>query len=375
MSMTLVLMALLLVTTIHPSAISSDNRAANHPLAWLAPDVTIPNDALERMDRREVVSWMLPADGDELALFVGSSTRTDARSFAGEIGRSARLWSGKHVRHAARFSTPPRIEDVAQLALEDSDLDALRRCKPHDCDVKLSEAEIERVTAAIERAPASWQAAAQDEFRRIIVDRAATYLAHGRRSFQPWVDKSAPVDPQHAFEDVIRQMPLVARRLPFLVSYFDGYPKTSHPEMQSFLFWMETTYTPKPTIQIIHAATHIPDQSDSLAPEVIVVWRQVYATHYVNALLSISALVRDERDPSRRYLVYVNRSQLDGLQGWLRGVKRHFVEGRVRKSAEELFDAQRRRIEGTQAPSSGEASFAVYSGAQDASPRKASGRR
>jgi hypothetical protein len=76
----------------------------------------------------------------------------------------------------------------------------------------------------------------------------------------------------------------------------------------------------------------------------------VYATHYISALLSISALLRDERDPSRQYLAYMNRSKLDGLRGWLQGVKRHFVEGRVRSSAEALFETQRQRIEGTSVP-------------------------
>jgi hypothetical protein len=302
------------------------------------------------MDRREVISRMLPADGDELALLVGSTIRADARSFAREIVRNERLWSGKHVPHVVRFSTPPRIEDVAQLTLGSDDLDALRTCTPGDCDIKLSQAEIERVTSAIDRTPADWQAAARDEFRRIVVDRAATYLAKGQRGFPPYVDKSVPVDPQGAFEDVMRQMPLVTRRLPSLVSYFDEYPKTSRLKAQSFLFWIETTYTPKPTIQIIHEVTFTPDRSDRSTPEVIVARRQVYATHYISALLSISALLRDERDPSRRYLAYMNRSKLDGLGGWLHGVKRHFVEGRVRNSAEALFEAQRQRIEATSVP-------------------------
>jgi hypothetical protein len=353
---TLVLASLLLVTSVDAPATSAQSRAADHPFAWFAPALSIPDDALERMDRREVVSWMLPADGDELALFVGSAIRTDARSFVGEIGRNERLWSGKQVRHVMRFSTPPRIENVAKLVLESGDLNALRRCTPGDCDIKLSEPEIERVRAAIAGAPTSWQAAAQDEFRRIVLDRAATYLAQGHRGFQPYADKSPPVDLQRAFEGAVRQMPLVMRRLPSLVSYFDEYPRASRPQLQSFLFWMETTYTPKPTIQIIHAVTLRTDQGDGSAPEVIVAWRQVYATHYINALVSISALVRDDRDPSRRFLVYVNRSKLDGLGGWLRGVKRHFVERRVRESAEALFEAQRQQIEGS-AASSGEASF------------------
>jgi hypothetical protein len=346
---------LLVATTLATPANSLEARAVHNPLAWFAPEIPVPDEALERMGRREVVSWMLPAEGDELALFVGSAIRTDARSLVGEVSRTEQLWTGKHVPHAVRFSTPPRIEDVAALVLGADDLEALRRCQPRDCDVKLSEPEIARMRAAIERAPASWQAAAQDEFRRIVVDRATAYLAEGRRSFLPYLDKSLPVDSQRAFEDMMRGMPLVSRRLPSLASYFDDYPNASRSQIRSFLLWMETTYTPKPTIQIIHTVILTPDQNDRAAPEVVVVRRQVYATHYVNALLSISALMRDGRDPSQRYLVYVNRSKLDGLRGWLRGVKRHFVEDRVRQSAEALFEVQRRRIEELQTSSGDEA--------------------
>jgi hypothetical protein len=323
--------------------VSSHVATTGDPFAWLRPDISVSEDSLRRMDQRDVVSWMLPSDGDDLALFVGSTIRTDARSFGRAIDRPERLWSGPQVRHIVRFSTPPGVEDVAQLALDDRDLDSLRTCRPGDCDVKLSEPEIARVKAAIERSHGAWQTAAQDEFRRIVLDRATAYLARGQRGFEPYVDK-APVDPQRAFEDVVRQMALVTTRLPELASYFDEFPRTSRLRARSFLFWLETTYTPKPTIQIVHAVAFEPE-STGRTPEVVVAWRQVYSTHYVNALLSISALLRDERDPSRRYLAYVNHSTLDGLQGWLRGMKRHLVEGRVRDTAEALFEAQRQQIE------------------------------
>ena len=43
------------------------------------------------------------------------------------------------------FGTPPSIGDLAGLSWEASDIDALRRCKPGACDVKIGMAGLERL--------------------------------------------------------------------------------------------------------------------------------------------------------------------------------------------------------------------------------------
>jgi hypothetical protein len=151
--------------------------------------------------------------------------------------------------------------------------------------------------------------------------------------------------PQDAYEDIARNMPALTERAPQLARYLHEFPAGALPHAESYLFWLKTTSTPKPMIQILHTIILASDRSTAAAPAVLVASRQVYATHYVNGWLSLSALMQDPQAPGRRYLAYLSRSHVDGLEGWGGGLMRFFVERRVRERAEELFEAQRRRIE------------------------------
>ncbi len=52
--------------------------------------------------------------------------------------------------------------------------------------------------------------------------------------------------------------------------------------------------------------------STTVTPERFVAWLQIFATHYLDACLGVTALVRDP-ETARSYLVYVNRSDVDLL--------------------------------------------------------------
>jgi hypothetical protein len=54
------------------------------------------------------------------------------------------------------FSRPPRSADLASLKLDSDDIDALRSCKPGDCDMRLGGASIADVRSAVDwKAPAA----------------------------------------------------------------------------------------------------------------------------------------------------------------------------------------------------------------------------
>ena len=77
-------------------------------------------------------------------------------------------------------------------------------------------------------------------------------------------------------------------------------------------------------------------------PQAIVVSKQVYATHYRNASLTMTAVVADGE---ARYLVYINRSQIDAFRGLFGGFVRRAVEQRVLAEVPEVLRDVRRRIE------------------------------
>jgi hypothetical protein len=71
----------------------------------------------------------------------------------------------------------------------------------------------------------------------------------------------------------------------------------------------------------------------------------IYATHYRNASLGMTAIL-DDVDDGVSYLVYVNRSHVDVLGGLFGALKRTLVEGRLRSEGEAVLRVVRARLEG-----------------------------
>src|SRR4030095_9535783 len=88
---------------------------------------------------------------------------------------------------------------------------------------------------------------------------------------------------------------------------------------------------------------------DSTLPDVVVAGKQVFATHYVNASLGETVLVRGEAGRSN-YLVYVNRSEVDMLHGTFAGLVRWFMQRRLKADAAHVLQGLRRRLESGEPP-------------------------
>jgi hypothetical protein len=246
------------------------------------------------------------------------------------------------VPHARRFSTSPRLEDVAEMELDPGDVEAIRRCVPGNCEVKLAAGEIARLRQA---------QSVQREFRRLIVDRVNSYLERGLRAAEPYHDHVVQVDPAQVGSRLLTGSPWLTLRAPSLARYIDRFPALAASGVDSFLYWLDTTQTPKRTIQVVHVAIARRQPREVLSPEAVVVSRQIFASHYINGSLAVSVLLFDPAS-SRRYLVYFNRVHVDGLDGWLGGLRRLLVERAAKRRGAAALDEQRKRIEAWPEPAS-----------------------
>jgi hypothetical protein len=70
----------------------------------------------------------------------------------------------------------------------------------------------------------------------------------------------------------------------------------------------------------------------------------IFATHYVNASLGLTAILRGSPG-SPNYLAYVNRSDVDMAGGVLGGLVRVFMERRLKKEAATVLLGLRQRLE------------------------------
>ena len=303
--------------------------------AFLAPDIAIGQAEQVMLDRRETLVRVLP--GRDGFLAISAIVRVDATTerIVSWMSEVEKLQTGKYVPEVGRFSTPPRLSDLNRLTIDPGDLKALRGCVPGDCDLKLSDLEIQRLRTIGH--PAGQEAALRD----VLLSRAANYLREGDASALPYRDHKTPVPPADAFQSVLQRLDFFSRQFACYADYLRGYPAVVDRHVQqSFLYWSKETLGMKPIVSITHFSAAWLDTPGG--PQAIVVSKQVYATHYRDASLTMTAVVADGES---RYLVYINRSKIDAFRGLFGGFVRRAVERRVLAEVPEVLRDVRRRVE------------------------------
>jgi hypothetical protein len=317
------------------SAVTSLPAAGRRdPFAFLAPDVVVTPTDRAALDAGETAVRVLPGRDGFLSLLAIVRVDVAAERLLA-WSRNVETWQrGKYVPEIGRLSVPPRIEDLNGLTIDPEDLEALEKCRPGRCGLKLSDPEIERIQKVDGRA------SIEALFRQFLVERATEYGARGDADTLPYHDHKVPVRVQDAFAAILQRLEFFPRNLAHYADYLHQYPHAQNGAVnESFLYWSKETLGMKPIIGITHfSAARFATPS---LPDAVVIGKQVYATHYKEAALTMTALTGDG---SSRYLVYVHRSQVDAFGGFLGGAIRRIVERRVRSEAPGVLLGLRNRL-------------------------------
>jgi hypothetical protein len=315
---------------------------AADPFAFYQPLVTLGPADRARLDRGEIVARILPARGGEVAVF--ASTRLNAAperlvrwTHAIEVFKA-----GPYTKAIRRLSSPPVLSDLDDLVLDEVDLEAIRRCRAGDCDVKLAADEIRTLRVAISAAGAGWPPVVQREFRKIILERIVQYHTEGFAGLPPYVDHEVPVLPRDVLRGILERSPHLRNHLPEVADGLVRYPRVALNGTDSFMYWSKEHYgSGKPIIAVTQV--HIVRPVGASLPELAVFSQDIYASHYRDGSLGSTFIVGDT---DRRYLVYVNRSTLDRLGGFFGGLKRAILESRLESEVKTQIDQVRRKLEG-----------------------------
>jgi hypothetical protein len=331
-----VLFALFATWAVTPDAQRPD------PFAFFVPTVTWSRAEREKLEAGEALVKVVPAADREIAIASAARVGIDGDRLVSWVRRIEDLKRGPYVRAIGRFSTPPAQSDLDGLTLGDGDLGDIRRCRPGDCGVKLSDEEIVGLRRAAEAARADWKAALQRAFRTLVLARVTGYLAEGLSAAPPYRDRSTPVVPDRELTALVERSAFLTQRLPDLTDQLLHYPHRVDPAVESFLYWSMETLGGKPVVTVTHV--HILRRSDPGSPQAMVAAKQIFATHYMTGSLAVTAIT-GSADGAPRYLVYLNRSRVDVLGGLFGGIARQIVERRLRGEAQEVVRGLRQRLE------------------------------
>jgi hypothetical protein len=306
-----------------------------------APELTLRRGDGERLERGEPVVRVVAGRDGVLSLAAVMAIDVTAERLLAWSAAVEALQKGRYVPQIGRFSSPPRLEDLASLVIDAGDLRDLAGCRPGDCGLKLSAAEMEVLANVRDKPPLDIV------LKRQFLRRATDYLVHGEAGMLPYHDHERPVVPAELFGALLQHLPFMARDLPCYAGYLAAYPvvPAGTPVRDSFLYWSKETLGMKPIISITHFTAARFDGPGR--PEAVVVARQVYATHYRNASITVTMLVAEN---NRRYLVYLSRSSVDAFFGFFGGMVRRTVERRVNSEAPAVLRGLRLRLESGEPP-------------------------
>jgi hypothetical protein len=238
-----------------------------------------------------------------------------------------------------RISSPPAIEDFADLHLPEGDLRDLRGCRIGDCVVKLDEESIRALRAEVDWTKPGAAAAADGVMRRFALRHVNGYLEGGNARLAVYRDHSRPTSTAEEFRTLVDRTPELQLHTPNLRRYLIEYPAAAPPEPVSFLYWQHTEFGARPTIRISHLSIWQTPEGTAVASKML------YASHYFLAGLELRALVPDPSRSEGSWFVTVNRSRSDGLSGFTGRLIRGKVRNEVRKGMLAGLLATKRRLE------------------------------
>jgi hypothetical protein len=177
----------------------------------------------------------------------------------------------------------------------------------------------------------------QHAFRQIVLARVRQYLANGH--IPPYDDHHEQVQPASQFALLLNHTPFLETRLPKLAASLRDYPLSAVSGVESVLYWSKEHAAKKAVISVTHLSIVHYDQPGM--PDVLIVGRDIFSSHYVDASLSVMALMRGDAS-GMNYLVYLNRTEVDALHGAFGGMIRHFIESHLKSDTSTMMDLRQR---------------------------------
>lgn len=294
----------------------------------LRDEGTFSANDFSAIERGEIVVKVLPVnDKREVAVYGLMHTQTPAEASLRAFNLSLTQRNQKSILQLGKFSNPPAVEDLQALTLEKRDIDDLKQCVVGGCKLQMSAAMIERMRTEVDWAAPDYRLQATRLFRQMLLEYVRDYLARGDPALIEYHDQPREVRLDEEQRSLLDASLYVNNFAPEFTQYLKAFPNYELTEVEDSINWIKIKFGLKPVTIITHVATY--RRRSAGAPQIVVVSRQLYANHYFDSSLALTALISIPitSTSSESYLLYTNRSRAGALAGSFSRIKRGLVEG------------------------------------------------
>ncbi len=302
--------------------------------------VLVEKAAFEQTDfatlsREQPFARLVPvSDKREVAVSGLVNIRASADDFLRVYRESMTRQNNAAILEIGSFAKEPSLADLKNLTVDVQDIEDLKECIVGECQVKLSAAMIERFRREIDWQAPDYQLKATNLFKQLLLDYVRDYRSRGDAALIEYNDKrdEISVAAEH-------------RALTGASGYVNDVLADKQSGLQLFedaIVWSKIKFGLKPVIAINHITIY--RRNVDIGPQAVVASKQIYANHYFNAFLALTAFVKVP--DSGAYLVYENRSRADGLEGPFGKIKRGVVEKKALEGLRNILAQSKASLDG-----------------------------
>jgi hypothetical protein len=295
------------------------------------------SDFAALQQNQPVVRLAPTSDKREIAVAGLVNINAGAEEFLRSYRDSMRRKSNAAILEIGSFGLQPALGDLENLTLETGDIEDLKECVVGNCQVKLSAGMIERFRKEIDWAAPDYKLKATNLFRQMLFEYVRDYRVRGEAALIQYNDKRDQVN-----------LAEEQRALTSSSSYLNDVLANSKAGLQLLedaIVWSKIKFGLKPVIAVNHISIY--KRISDAGPQVLIASKQIYANHYFNASLALTAFVSVPEVTNGGYLVYENRSRADGLEGPFSKLKRGAVEKKALKGLRGILEHSRANLEGS----------------------------
>lgn len=318
-------------------------KALNEKSAFEATDFA----TLER--EQPVVRLGPVSDKREVAVLGLVNIRAGADEFLRTYREGMTRRNNVAILELGSFTNEPTLTDLQNLTIETRDIEDLKECVVGDCEVKLSAAMIDRFRKEIDWQAPDYATHVSNLYKQMLLDYVRDYRARGEAALIQYNDKRNGID-----------LATEQRTLNTASSYVNTILAEQQSELrlvEETIVWSKIQFGLKPVININHISIYRRDAR--VGPQVVVSSKQIYANHYFNAFLALTAFVTVADATQGSYVVYENRSRADGLEGPFSRIKRGVVEKKAVEGLKAIIEHSKASLDGAPA-SAAEAEFSSH---------------
>jgi len=318
---------------------------APEPYTFLSRHLGFSSADLAALDTGQVlVTLPKTTETREVAAFAIARLDVSTDFFIEKVRDIENFKKSENVLQIGKFGNPPKLADMARLTVDQVDIEGIKRCQMKSCDLKMSAEFIERFRKVDWSSP-TYRDAVTRLVHEMLLEQLQDYLRRGNPALVKYDDKASALGLADEMRSLLKPAPYMYGYAPTFQKYLEEFPVTPPGDasnFEDFAYWSKEDFGMKPVITMTHVTIYRRRHS----ADVIIASKGIYASHYFESSLGLTALVRNDGPlPSRSYLIYVNRSRTDALRGIFAGMKRSLIGGRLRDGAKKSMERIKTKLE------------------------------